>query len=148
MYVNSALVAQTKVKSFIIYNSSNPLVLESVVGAPNGNSLQVSLDEFLYYNRVLTPSEVATIYNGTATGIHSFNNNQNSEITLYPNPTSSFLNIEVKEQTQVSIINVLDDVVLTQTLNGLSKMDVSNLTSGVYFIQDSKSGKGIKYIKE
>ncbi len=148
MYVNSALVAQTKVKSFIIYNSSNPLVLGSVVGAPNGNSLQVSLDEFLYYNRVLTPSEVATIYNGTATGIHSFNNNQNKEITLYPNPTSSFLNIEVKEQTQVSIINVLDDVVLTQTLNGLSKMDVSNLTSGVYFIQDSKSGKGIKYTKE
>ena len=69
-------------------------------------------------------------------------------VSIYPNPTSSILNIEVKEQTQITIVNVLGDVVLTQTINGLSKMDVSNLTTGVYFIQDSKSGQAIKFIKE
>lgn len=148
MYVNNIVVAQTKVKSYIMYNPSNPLVLGSVAGAPNGNSLSGSLDEFLYYDRVLLPSEVSNIYNGTATGIHSFNNNQNSEITLYPNPTSSFLNIEVKEQTQISIINMLGEIVKTETIDGASKLDVSNLNAGVYFIQDSKSGKAIKFIKE
>ncbi len=71
-----------------------------------------------------------------------------TNFTIYPNPTSSILNIEVKEQTQISIVNVLGDVVLTQTLNRLSKIDVSNLTSGVYFIQDSKTGQAIKFIKE
>jgi hypothetical protein len=148
MYVNNTVVAQTKVKSYIMYNPSNPLVLGSVAGAPNGNSLQGSLDEFLYYNRVLTPSEVATIYNGTSTGIHSSIYNQNSEITLYPNPVSSILNIEVKEQTQISIINMLGEVVKTETINGASKLDVSHLNTGVYFIQDSKSGKAIKFIKD
>jgi hypothetical protein len=148
MYVNNTVVAQTKVKSYIIYNPSNPLVLGSVAGAPNGNSLQGSLDEFLYYNRVLTPAEVATIYGGTTTGIGSSTNHQNSEITLYPNPTSSILNIEVKEQTQISIINILGHVVKTETINGASKLDVSALNSGVYFIQDSKSGKAIKFIKD
>lgn len=149
MYVNNIVVAQTKVKSYIIYNGTTPpLVLGSVAGAPNGNSLQGSLDEFLYYNRVLTPSEVATIYNGTSTGIHSSNNNQHTGITLYPNPTSSILNIEVKEQTQISIINILGHVVKTETINGESKLDVSGLNSGVYFIQDTKSGKAIKFIKE
>jgi hypothetical protein len=149
MYVNNVVVAQTKVKSYIIYNGTTPpLVLGSVAGAPNGNSLQGNLDEFLYYNRVLTPSEVATIYNGTATGIHSSINNQNSGITIYPNPTNSILNIEVKEQTQISIINLLGEVLKTETINGASKLDVSALNSGVYFIQDSKSGKAIKFIKE
>jgi len=149
MYVNNVVVAQTKVKSYIIYNgTTRPLVLGSVAGAPNGNSLQGNLDEFLYYNRVLTPAEVATIYNGTSTGIHSSIYNQNSEITLYPNPTSSILNIEVKDQTQISIINMLGEIVKTETINSASKLDVSALNSGVYFIQDSKSGKAIKFIKE
>lgn len=149
MYVNNVVVAQTKVKSYIIYNgTTRPLVLGSVAGAPNGNSLQGNLDEFLYYNRVLTPAEVATIYNGTSTGIHTSIYNQNSEITLYPNPTSSILNIEVKDQTQISIINMLGEVVKTETINGASKLDVSALNSGVYFIQDSKSGRAIKFIKD
>ncbi len=72
----------------------------------------------------------------------------NINVKVFPNPTSSILNIEVKEQAQISIINVLGDVVLTQKIIGLSKIDVSNLTSGVYFIQDSKSGQAIKFIKE
>ena len=149
MYVNNIVVAQTKVKSYIIYNGTTPpLTLGSVAGAPNGNSLQGSLDEFLYYNRVLTPSEVATIYNGTSTGIHSSNNNQNAAISIYPNPTNSILNIEVKAPSQISIINVLGEVVKTETINGSSKLDVSDLTTGVYFIQEVKSGKAIKFIKE
>jgi len=71
-----------------------------------------------------------------------------TNFTFYPNPTSSILNIEVKEQTQISIVNVLGDVIIKQTINGLNKIDVSNLTSGVYFIQDSKTGQAIKFIKE
>jgi len=149
MYENNIVVAQTKVEGFIIYSpSNNPLVLGSVAGAPNGNSLSGKLDEFLYYNRVLLPTEVATIYNGTSTGLNSFIKNQISEIVLYPNPTSSILNIEVKEQTQITIVNVLGEVVKTETINGLSTIDVSALNAGIYFVQDLKSGKAIKFIKE
>lgn len=80
------------------------------------------------------------------TGVNEINTT--NAFLIYPNPTSSILNIEVKEQTQISIINVLGDIVLSQVINGLSKIDVSNLTSGVYFIQDSKSGQAIKFIKD
>ncbi len=149
MYVNNVIVAQTKVKSYIIYNGTTPpLTLGSVTGFPNGNSLNGNLDEFLYYNRVLTPSEVANIYNSTPTGIHSFINNPNSQITLYPNPTSSILNIEVNEQTQIYIVNILGDVVKTETINESCKLDISHLNAGFYFVQDAKSGKAIKFIKE
>ncbi|MBL7936579.1 MAG: T9SS type A sorting domain-containing protein [Bacteroidia bacterium] len=69
-------------------------------------------------------------------------------IGMYPNPTSSILNIEVKEQTRIFILNVLGEVVKTETINGASKLNISALNAGVYFIQDSKSGKAIKFIKE
>ena len=45
MYVNSALVAQTKVKSFIIYNSSNPfdfMEMISIEGKTNFFEKRVS----------------------------------------------------------------------------------------------------------
>lgn len=149
LYMNGALVAQTKVKSQITYTTSNnPLVLGSVTGAPNGNSLIGSLDEFLYYNRALSPSEISSIYNGTTTNINHTILNQGEHINIYPNPTSSVLNIEVKEQTQISIINILGEVIKTETIIESSQVDVSNLNPGVYFIQDSKSGKAIKFIKE
>ncbi len=147
MYVNGLLHSQTTQTGNIVY-SNTPLNIGSVGGAASGNSLVGSLDEFLFYNRVLSPSEVTTIYNGTATGIHSSINNQNSGITIYPNPTNAILTIEVKEQTQISIVNILGELVKTEIINGTSKIDVSTLNAGVYFIQDSKSGKAIKFIKE
>ena len=149
LYLNGTLVAQTKVKSYIIYSAANnPLVLGSVTGAPNGNSLIGSLDEFLYYNRALSPSEISTIYGGTTTNIKTSASYSTELFTIYPNPTSSVLNIEVKEQTQITIVNVLGDIVKTESIIGVSTIDVSNLNNGIYFIQDTYTGKAIKFIKE
>jgi hypothetical protein len=149
MYVNGFLHAQTSAPGSIVYGTAPPLTLGSVSGAPSGNSLDGSLDEFLFYNRTLSAQEVNDIFNtATTVGLKSNDKINNSQITIYPNPTSSMLNIEVKEQTQISITNILGDDVKTETINGTSKLDVSNLSAGVYFIQDAKSGKAIKFIKE
>ena len=112
------------------------------------NRVFLHLDEFLFYNRVLSPTVATNIFNSTPTGIYSSNNIQNSVITLYPNPTNSILNIEVKKQTQISIVDMLGEVVKTETINGTCKLDVSNLNAGVYFIQDAKCREAIKFIKE
>jgi hypothetical protein len=89
------------------------------------------------------------IYNSIPTGIHSYINNQNSQITIYPNPTSSILNIEVKETTQIFITNLLGEVVKTENIYGSSQIDVRDLNAGVYFINDaSSSAKAIKFIKD
>ncbi len=148
LYVNGAISSQGTYTGNIIYPVSNPLNLGTVAGVPGGNSLIGNLDEFLFYNRALLPADVATIYNVTSTGLNSFIKNQNSDIVLYPNPTSSTLNIEVKQQTLITIVNVLGEVVKTETINGLSTIDVSALNAGIYFIQDLKLGKAIKFIKE
>jgi len=148
LYVNGSIRTQGTYTGNIIYPASNLLNLGSVSVAPAGNSLIGNLDEFYFYKRALLPAEVATIYNGTSTGLNSFIKNQNSDIVLYPNPTSSTLNIEVKQQTLITIVNVLGEVVKTETINELGTIDVSALNAGIYFIQDLKLGKAIKFIKE
>jgi hypothetical protein len=146
--------SQTGLKAYYKFNEGTPaannISIISTLDA-SGNNYNCSLAGF---TRTGSTSNylVGAPFNNTlnplclTTGVNEINTT--NTFIIYPNPSSSILNIEVKEQAQISITNVLGDVVLTQTINGLSKIDVSNLTSGVYFIQDSKSGKAVKFIKE
>lgn len=64
-------------------------------------------------------------------------------LTMYPNPTNGVLNISAKTPVDVNITNMLGDQVLVQQNVGKEdQIDVSNLTSGIYFVtikQDSTS---------
>jgi len=68
-------------------------------------------------------------------------------MVIYPNPTNSVLTIELENAATINIVNMLGDVLRTEQINGFSKIDVSNLTSGIYFIQDLKSGKPLSLLK-
>ena len=145
---------QTGLKAYYKFNEGTPAANNTSIISTldaSGNNYNCSIAGFTRtgatsnylagapFNNTLNPLCLTT-------GVNEINTT--NTFIIYPNPTSTILNIEVKEQVQISIVNVLGDVVLTQTINGLSKIDVINLTSGVYFIQDSKSGKAIKFIKE
>jgi hypothetical protein len=119
----------------------------------NDTSIVVTPNSPINYTVVGTGSNNCTSqFTAIVPSICAFLNNQiedNEEgIKVYPNPLSSILNIEVKEQTKISIINMLGAVVKTASINGTSVLDLSDLNTGVYFIQDAKSGKTIKFIKE
>ena len=146
--------SQTGLKAYYKFNEGTPAANNTSIISTldaSGNNYNCSLAGFTRtgstsnyllgapFNNTLNPLCLTT-------GVNEINTT--NPFIIYPNPTSTILNIEVKEQAQISIVNVLGDVVLTQTINGLSKIDVSSLKSGVYFIQDSKSGKAIKFIKE
>jgi hypothetical protein len=94
-------------------------------------------------NGCVMSSDCATI---NVTGINE-TSSAADKLKIYPNPTSSILNIKVKEQTQITIVNVLGEVVKTETINGLAAIDVSALNSGVYFIQ-TNNGVNLKFIKQ
>jgi uncharacterized repeat protein (TIGR03803 family) len=66
-----------------------------------------------------------------------------NDFSIYPNPASSQLTIKVKEQSQMSIVNILGNIVKSETVNGASSIDVSNWTSGVYIVKIS-DGKTIR----
>lgn len=58
-----------------------------------------------------------------------------SNSTLFPNPTSHYLNFySNKDINEVVIYDLLGQIVLHHVING-NKIDVSNLTNGIYFIK-------------
>jgi hypothetical protein len=131
------------------HGTAPPLTLGSVTGFPNGNSLNGSLNGFLFYNRALTAQEVNDIFKTTTTvGLKSYRKINNSQITIYPNPTSSILNIEVKKQNQIFITNLLGEDLKKENIYGSSQIDVSEFSAIVNFIKDASScANTIKFIK-
>jgi len=55
---------------------------------------------------------------------------------IYPNPVNSYFNLVVPVHTKIKIVDQLGRVVMEQLANTASmKIDVSNLESGIYFVQ-------------
>lgn len=75
-------------------------------------------------------------------------NNQKIEFSVYPNPTSDYLNIQSEgEILEVSIFNVQGKQILKSNTD---RLDVTNLTSGIYLIEvETNYGKAFrKFIKK
>lgn len=74
---------------------------------------------------------------------------QINEITIYPNPANSIVNIQMNQEiVTLSVVDVSGRVTIIRPLSGTS-FDVSNLANGVYFIE-IKTAEGVfreKFIK-
>ncbi len=85
----------------------------------------------------------------TAAGIDNIQT-QNG-LNLYPNPANNVLNIELKDIStplNVQIVNLLGETVISTALNHqISTLNVSNMPSGVYFVQ-TENGASTKFIKQ
>lgn len=67
---------------------------------------------------------------------------------LYPNPVNDILNVELSANATIQIVNVLGDVVqMHDAVKGLNSFDLSNLTSGVYFVKTENSAD-LKFVKQ
>ena len=65
--------------------------------------------------------------NDETVGIIDYGNNQ---ITVFPNPTTGFINIATSLQVDVSIFNTLGQLILQE--NNAKQIDISDLNNGMY----------------
>lgn len=66
-------------------------------------------------------------------------------IILFPNPAHNEVNISgITQETNLSIVNILGEEVLSMVINNESIIDVGSLRKGVYFIRLSETGGNIK----
>jgi hypothetical protein len=73
-----------------------------------------------------------------------------NEMTVYPNPVTDFMQIEHKNLTEISIINLQGQVMHKQNVDSRVKsfsIDVSNLLSGQYFIMAKDDKEQYYYTK-
>lgn len=78
-------------------------------------------------------------------------NNQDAQISLYPNPTTGVFNIESNNDCELSVFNTVGQMVYTQKLkSGFNQIDLQNLTVGVYLVKlkTATATKQLKLVKE
>ena len=122
------------------------------INMSNGHWLLFSgkMDDLGYWSRALTQTEITDLYDS----ILSTNTaNYKSNVNIYPNPandhiTIDFGNLDNVEGWNIKIINILGQEVLSQPMN-TDKIDVSELTKGIYIIKisDGMSQIDRKFIK-
>ncbi|MBP5710360.1 MAG: choice-of-anchor J domain-containing protein [Bacteroidales bacterium] len=83
-------------------------------------------------------------------GVGVEENNNEPNVTIYPNPTKDILNVHAEGFNTVEVVNFLGQVVYASQVEGSAfQINTSNLTSGVYFLR--LSGENVitkKFVKE
>ena len=73
---------------------------------------------------------------------------QQTLLTLYPNPAEDYIQIEIVKPMQLSIISSTGAVVKDCGIVSDGKIEVSKLSTGVYFIVDEQGNNIAKFVKE
>ncbi len=120
--------------------------------APNSISLFTKFkgiaSDFRYFDFSLCDCEVEAVFNDRFINLSNeeFNPNKNN-IIAYPTITSTIINFN-KPITSIDVFDVKGKIVFEKTeLQKFNKIDVSSLSTGIYFIKINNS-QTIKIIKE
>jgi hypothetical protein len=120
---------------------SNQLTNGSVATL-NGQSVTIDLTNGVKVNASnVTLADVAA-FNGVVhvidavllPSLASIFDNEMTDLTVYPNPTSEFIRVSDAEATDFTIINAIGAVVKAGKISN-SEISVSDLQNGQYFIQ-------------
>ena len=90
---------------------------------------------FTFITGIFSSNSADVYTNYTSLGLNDFE--QETGISLYPNPASSALNLQLANNVSIDKIIVVDamgKIVLVQNKNA-NQINVENLTSGIYLIQ-------------
>ena len=95
-------------------------------------------------------NEDDTYFENTEAGTSSIDENDSFGFAIYPNPMNSkaTINVNLSESSDVrlDVVNILGEINLTKTFglnagNNSMDLDVSNLTSGIYFAHLTANGE-------
>ena len=131
LYLNGSLIGQQAHN-----NPTNTVMLRAgnnSCSTPN-NDYTGKFDDLGLWNRGLTSQEVQQLYSST-TGINTLSN---TEISIYPNPTSGNLFINtgnLSGECTIKIINTLSQVVFKSSINEhLFNVNLSGWINGIYLV--------------
>ncbi|WP_313805578.1 T9SS type A sorting domain-containing protein [Flavobacterium sp.] len=115
-----------------------------------GNTFSNSASIYFDYNFPIITNTATTTVQTLGTQDFDFN----TYFALYPNPVSNALHIETKQSIEVSSISIYNQlgqlVVVVPTAQNVKTVDVSNLSSGSYFVKinSDKGTSNSKFIKQ
>lgn len=129
VYKNSILLGSQAMVWNTINNSD---VFRIGIGVGGEFWFNGALDDLKIYNYALSQTEITNLYNNNTLSSSDFNQN-NLEVSLYPNPVRDILNIEtVTKLKSIEIYTIQGQKVLE---SNQKQINVSNLASGIYLVR-------------
>jgi len=127
----------------------NPMYLRIGQSAGAIPFLKADLDYFRVFNQALSSLEVAYITANPGVLNSSDFNQNNLQVSLYPNPATDVLNIEMtNEINSIEIYNIQGQKVLSSTQK---QINIAGLAAGMYMIRIQDNENGIatkKFVKK
>ena len=119
-------------QSEILFTSDTPLLLGNHSNNNATHKGDFYLDDFRLYDDTLSQAQITQL--GTVTGILD-QDNLISGISIYPNPSTSYITIDTEKQVLgMTIIDITGKKVKALSHN-VKRIDVFDLTKGIYFLQ-------------
>lgn len=142
----------------------------TITGSTTSNFTSYSINNGTSWTQVMVGTQVATLkfknattgfgggfnsspsvdgiykYTGTQLGINQFNTT--TKLALWPNPAQNTIQFSGADVTQVVVFDLLGKQVLSQSLvSGISTVDISKLTNGMYLAQAADSNGTVSTLK-
>jgi len=117
-----------------------------IFNCSTANNVPDSILMALYY----CSDHLPVVFSMTSDIVLSVDKTHIPQLSIYPNPARNELFIDLNDQSEVSvqIVGITGEIVKSQTISGSTKLDVSELTSGVYFVRLEEFGVTKKFVKE
>jgi hypothetical protein len=99
-------------------------------------------DPYTYLYAINTGDQTTTTATAKNTDSNTTTNNvENKEqLTVYPNPATDVVHVQVKGAAKITVINTAGKIMLIKNINNSGELNVSNLAAGIYYIQNGTSG--------
>jgi hypothetical protein len=149
LFVNGVRTASAASPFAIEYGTGKKIIL----GGSNESfnlPFEGVIDDLRFYDRVLSGAEVADLYTSDPSCIQTSSQQANESIgmTVFPNPASTKIGIEVPKPTVIAILNALGQERMNRTVANGETIDVTALEPGIYFVRDLETGTAIKFVKD
>ncbi len=95
------------------------------------------------FNTGIFESNATSIISGLKLSPLGFGEGLAAGFNIYPNPSNGLLNLQTNASWQIEIVNAAGQVVHNFAANGNTKVDISNLEKGVYFLKASNDSERI-----
>lgn len=147
IYKNGVLISSLD-RNWNVVNNNDIFSIGLNPDVAGSNFFRGSVDDLKIYNYALSQTEITNLYNNNSLSSQNFNQN-NLEVSLYPNPANDVLNIDmINEVKSIEIYTIQGQKVLSSNQKQIS---VSDLSSGIYVlkIQDSENAVATKkFVKQ
>tara|TARA_B100000809_G_scaffold266519_1_gene329630 strand:- start:2713 stop:3705 length:993 start_codon:yes stop_codon:yes gene_type:complete len=137
IYVNGLLENTDLGSNDPINYGANPVATIGEKNASASGWYDGVIDDVRIYKRGLSASEILDLF--TLTVSVETNNSSELQFSIYPNPTSDYLMVNVRGNSKIKelrVTNLNGQIIKENSIeNNIIQLDVNDLKSGIYFIQ-------------